>query len=59
MSPKLSTLAIEEIEEQADIVSDFEPHLQIIQPRQQPRSLYKAASYDEVVPVRGTFTVSF
>ena len=64
MSPKLSSLAIDDREDQMDAqMIQFEPQLYIVKPRQLPRthvrSLHEKPSAEEVLSVRGTFTVSF
>lgn len=63
MSSKLSSLAFDDVQEQGQILdgADFAPDLQIVKPRAVSRYdfLSSVTTHNDVVSVRGKFTVSF
>lgn len=57
MSPKIGSLAFEDVQERASIVEvDFAPHGQL---KLRHRESFPNASLDEVVEISGKITISF
>lgn len=60
MSPKLSSLAVEDIEYSHHETMNTEPELYVVEPRHLARSvLASITNLEEVIFVGGQFTVSF